>query len=470
MLNLPQTTAPTAASHTLATRAERHAKGKLQRVRTPRSDHAKWIPPTDRIDPIELIEASSRGRMPSLVPIRYARMLDSPFSFLRGSAALMAHDLARTPVTGLRVQACGDCHLLNFGTFGSPERALLFDVSDFDETLPAPWEWDVKRLATSFVLAGRSEGLSEDDVRGAALACIRSYRRRMLDFAEMHVLDVWYARIEVELPLDMWHRPKIRESRKKGARRAGARAADRVVERLTVVVDGRRRIADNPPLIFHQPAGDPFEQDVRELFHHYRRSLPDERRALLDRYEPIDLAMKVVGVGSVGTRCAVALMSAGVDDHLILQFKEAGASVLEPYAGKSGYANHGQRVVVGQRLMQSASDIFLGWSRAEKLGFDFYFRQLRDMKGSVDLAALSATDLMEYAGFCGWALARAHARTGDAVQLAGYLGSGEAFEQAIAQFAVAYADQTERDHSAFQQAVRAGRLVAQIDAVTHGRA
>ncbi|HVC98389.1 MAG TPA: DUF2252 domain-containing protein [Pirellulales bacterium] len=467
MIDPPQTTAPTGGRN-LATRAERHAKGKLLRGRTPRSEHAAWSPPADRIDPIELVEASSRGRMPSLVPIRYARMLVSPFTFLRGSAALMAHDLARTPVTGLRVQACGDCHLLNFGTFGSPERALLFDVSDFDETLPAPWEWDVKRLATSFVLAGRATGLSEGDGRDAALACVRSYRRRMLDFAAMHVLEVWYARIEVESPLELSHRPRIRESREKGARRAAKRAADRVVKRLTVVVDGRRRIADNPPLIFHQPAGDPFEQDVRELFHHYRRSLPDERRALLDRYEPIDLAMKVVGVGSVGTRCAVALMSAGADDHLILQFKEAGASVLEPHAGKSGYANQGQRVVVGQRLMQSASDIFLGWSRAEKQGFDYYFRQLRDMKGSVDLAAMSAGDLTEYAGFCGWALARAHARTGDAVQLAGYLGPGEAFELAIAQFAVAYADQTERDHSAFQQAVRAGRLAAQFDSVARG--
>jgi uncharacterized protein (DUF2252 family) len=388
---------------------------------------------------------------------------------LRPDAGLAVHlfarfgDLARTPVTGLHVQACGDCHLLNFGTFASPERALLFDVSDFDETLPAPWEWDIKRLATSFVVAGREKGLAECGARDAAEACARSYRRRMRAFAGMHVLEVWYSRIEVESSFDLSRRPKVRAPGAQSVRRVSVRTADHVVERLTEVVGGRRRIADNPPLIFHQPSGDPSEQGVRELFHHYRRSLPDERRVLLDRFEPIDLAMKVVGVGSVGTRCAVLLLSAGTDDHLILQVKEARASVLEPYAGKSGYSNHGQRVVVGQRLMQSASDIFLGWSRSENQGFDFYVRQLRDMKGSVNLAAMSACDFREYAKSCGAALARAHARTGDAAQLAGYLGSGDAFEHAIARFAVAYADQTERDYAAFERAVRAGRLVAERD-------
>jgi uncharacterized protein (DUF2252 family) len=460
MPELPQSIG---AVRPLETVGERRAKGKALRRRTPRGQHAVWTAPADRTDPIALLEDSSLSRLAALVPIRYGRMLASPFTFLRGSTVVMASDLSHTPVTGQHVQACGDCHLLNFGTFASPERALLFDVSDFDETLRAPWEWDIKRLATSFVVAGREKGLAEFRARDAAEACARSYRRRMRAFADMRALEVWYTRIEVESSFDPALRPKISATGAQSVRRVSVRTADHVVERLTKVVDGRRRFADNPPLIFHQPTGDPSEQSVRELFHHYRRSLPDERRVLLDRFEPIDLAMKVVGVGSVGTRCAVLLLSAGADDHLILQVKEARASVLEPYAGKSGYSNHGQRVVVGQRLMQSASDIFLGWSRSENPGFDFYVRQLRDMKGSVNLAAMSARDLREYGKSCGGALARAHARTGDAAQLDGYMGSGDAFERAIAGFAVAYADQNERDYTAFKRAVRAGRLVAERD-------
>jgi uncharacterized protein (DUF2252 family) len=375
----------------------------------------------------------------------------------------MAHDLAHTPVSGLRVQVCGDCHLMNFGTFASPERAILFDVSDFDETLPAAWEWDVKRLAASVVVAGRVTGRARQAARDSAQACARSYRLRMRSFAEMHVLDVWYSRIEVTRLLDRSRRLRVHDSVARGVRRISARTANHVVRRLTEVVDGRRRIADRPPLIFHPPASDPFEHDPRELFLHYRRSLPDERRTLLDRYELVDVAMKVVGVGSVGTRCAVALMSAGADDDLLLQFKEARPSVLQKYAAKSGFTNQGQRVVVGQRLMQAASDIFLGWSRTGDSGFDFYVRQLRDMKGSADLSTMSHGDFTEYAECCAWALARAHARSGDAIQLAAYLGSGDAFDAAIARFADAYADQTERDHADFQRAVRSGRLIAESD-------
>jgi uncharacterized protein (DUF2252 family) len=441
--------------------ADRLASGRALRAKVPRSAHASWKPADDRPHPIELLEASNRSRLPELVPIRYGRMLQSPFTFLRGSAAVMAHDLAGTPATGLRVQACGDCHLMNFGAFASPERALIFDINDFDETLPAPWEWDVKRLAASAAVAGRHLGASARDCRAAAQAAARSYRERLRRFARMTALDVWYARIPFRSLVRLSRTAEERTLWEQGARNARARTAVHVIPKLIATVSEHRRIVDNPPCIYHPADVGPFEAEMRDLFRHYRASLPDALRFLFDRYRFVDAAVKVVGVGSVGTRCAVAYFEAGPDDPLVLQVKEAQHSVLEAYAGKSAHANQGQRVVVGQRLMQSAGDIFLGWARAEAGGFDYYVRQLRDMKGSVPLEAMTPAALADYAEYCGWALARAHAKSGDAARISGYLGKSDAFDHALAAFADAYADQTEQDHAALVKAVRSGRIHAE---------
>jgi uncharacterized protein (DUF2252 family) len=399
-----------------------------------------------------MLESSSQGRVPELIPIRYGRMLHSPLAFFRGSAAAMAFDLAATPTTGIHVQLCGDCHLLNFGGFGTPERNFIFDLVDFDETLPGPWEWDVKRLAASVVLAGRTVGFSKRHCKEATLACVRSYRERMNDFAAMHTLDLWYARIDGKALLDLMG----------GTASRYPRTAEQLFRKITEVVDGQRRFRDNPPLIFHTPRGGQFDNQVRHFLAHYRATLQGDRRTLLSRYHVVDVAMKVVGVGSVGTRCAILLMMAGEDDALILQYKEAGPSVLEPFVGKSKYHTHGQRVVCGQRLLQSASDMFLGWSTDEERR-DFYFRQLRDMKTSVRIEDMSAGQLMEYAKMCGWALARGHAKSGDPALISGYLGRGDSFDHAVIVFASNYADQTERDHAAMVQAVQAGRLVAEAE-------
>ena len=363
-------------------REQLYTEGKAIRDTCPRLSHADWKPPADRADPIEILEASNKGRLPELIPVRYGRMIPSPFVFYRGAAAIMAADLAHTPTTGIRVQACGDAHLMNFGAFATPERRVIFDINDFDETLPAPWEWDVKRLATSFLIASRSNGFSEAAARKTALACVRSYRERMAEFAQMRTLEVWYARLDLETIL-----PSIKdqEAQKRLQRRVQKAEASDVLEadfpKLVSVENGEPTIRDNPPLIYHlrEQAGPEFEARVADAFARYRESLPDERRVLLDRYQRKDLAIKVVGVGSVGTFCAVMLMMADVDDPLFLQVKEAGPSVLEPYAGKSIYANHGQRVVAGLRLMQSASDLFLGWTEGRE-GRHFYVRQLHDMK------------------------------------------------------------------------------------------
>jgi uncharacterized protein (DUF2252 family) len=444
--------------------AERLAAGRALRAKVPRSVHADWKPAGDRPDPIDLLEASNRARVPGLIPIRYGRMLHSPFTFLRGAAAVMAHDLAGTPATGLRVQACGDCHLMNFGAFASPERTLLFDMNDFDETVPAPWEWDVKRLAASVAVASRHLGGSARGCVDAVLACVRSYRERLREFARTKVLDVWYARIAFKTLIQLSRTAAERKLWEEGARTARARTAVHVIPKLVATVREHRRIVDNPPCIYHPADAGAFEAEMRSLFKHYRASLPDSVRFLFDRYRFVDAAVKVVGVGSVGTRCAVAYFEAGPDDPLLLQVKEAQHSVLEPYAGKSRYHNQGQRVVVGQRLMQSASDIFLGWARDEERGFDFYVRQLRDMKGSVPLEAMTPPDLADYAEYCGWALARAHAKSGDAARISGYLGKSDAFDRAVAAFAAAYADQSERDHAALVAAVSAGRLHAEEEA------
>ncbi len=438
----------------------RLAQGKALRKRVPRSAHAAWAPAPDRPNPVAMLEASSHGRLPELVPIRYGRMLTSPFTFLRGSAGVMANDLSATATTGITAQLGGDCHLLNFGGFATPERRFIFDITDFDETLPGPWEWDVKRLAASVVSAGRVIGVSARRTKAAAQAGVRSYRENMRAFAGLHVLDRWYARIDGQALLDL-----MRRGGQPLTANCDPHTIEHLVARITEALpDGRRRFRDNPPLVFHPAQGDRFQNEVRHFLERYRATLQDDRRALLDHYHVVDLAMKVVGVGSVGTRCAILLLMAGNDDLLVLQYKEAVASVLEPYAAKSRYKNHAQRVVCGQRLLQSASDLFLGWSSDEQ-GRDFYFRQLRDMKTSVILEGLSPSAFTRYAELCGAALARGHAKSSDPALIAGYLGAGDAFDIALAEFAAVYADQTERDHAALAQAVKAGRLVVQPSSV-----
>jgi uncharacterized protein (DUF2252 family) len=438
---------------------ERWASGKARRKQTPRADHAHWRPPAKRADSVALLEQSSQGRIADLVPIRYGRMLPSPFTFLRGSAALMAHDLASTPITGLQVQLCGDAHLANFGVYASPERNLLFDVNDFDETLPGPWEYDIKRLATSFVVAGLSYRISAQNCRAAAAACARAYRRHMRDYSQMGLLDVWYSRVNAEAALAVFRR-----SDSEGAGqpldldKARRRNRLQALSKLVTIRKGQMRIVDNPPLVHHVP-----DTGLRESLHRlvggYCRSLQEDRRWLVERYRLVDFALKVVGVGSVGTHCYIVLLeSCHREDPLLLQVKEARASVLEPAAGRVTSSNNGLRVVTGQRLMQSSSDIFLGWT--SEGGRDFYVRQLRDMKGAANVEAMNGTDLIDHAGLCGWVLARAHARTGDPAGLAGYLGKGEDFDEAIASFAEAYADQNERDYETFKAAVNAGRLAA----------
>jgi uncharacterized protein (DUF2252 family) len=438
---------------------QRMALGKALRERVPRASHAQWTPPSGRSDPAELLKHTDRGRVKELIPIRYARMRQSPFAFFRGAAALMASDLAQTPTTGIRVQACGDCHASNFGGFGSPERRLVFDINDFDETLRAPWEWDLKRLSTSVVLAGRRLGARERHCADAARLVARSYREHMREYASMRALDAWYSHLDAEILIDD---AKTKESKKYWERlesKARLQTGEHVFPGITGVVNGRRRIIDHPPLVYHPRSAETIRKHVTEMFHRYRLTLPDERRVILDRYKIVDVARKVVGVGSVGTRCAVALLMADEHDPLFLQFKEALPSVLEPYAGKSRYANHGERVVTGQRMLQSASDVFLGWT-SDGEGRSYYFRQLRDMKMRIDLDEMSQEEWIEYLEICGWALARGHARTGDAAKIAGYLGKNAKFDDAIEKFSVAYADQADRDYEVLVKAIRAGRLPA----------
>jgi uncharacterized protein (DUF2252 family) len=439
--------------------------GKSLRERCPRRSHAGWRPPPDRADPVRLLEESNTGRVPQLIPIRYGRMLQSPFVWYRGAAHNMAADLATTPVSGLRVQACGDCHLLNFVAFATPERRVIFDINDLDETLPAPWEWDVKRLAASFVLACRNNGYSDDCARDAALTCVRTYREHMAEFSEMRALDVWYESIDLAALI-----PTIQdeEARKRAQRRLG-KARDRSIlehdfPELVHTNGLAPTIRENPPLIFHWREQGYEEQmaAVRNAFAGYRDSLPEHRRLLLDRFKLLDIAVKVVGVGSVGTFCGVLLLMAGERDPLFLQFKQARSSVLEEYAGKSVYSNHGQRVAIGCQLMQSASDLFLGWTEGQH-GRQFYVRQLRDTKIKMLVEIYSQSVMLQYAELCGWTLARAHARSGEPAKISGYLGKGDVFDAAVADFATAYADQSERDHDVFVKAVREGRLEVFIE-------
>jgi uncharacterized protein (DUF2252 family) len=396
-------------------------------------------------------------------------MMQSPFAFYRGSAAVMAADLATTPVSGIRVQACGDAHLSNFGDFATPERRVIFDINDFDETLPGPWEWDLKRLTASFVLAGRHIGLPETASTRAVMATARRYRERMADYAEMRALDVWYDAIDIDRFLKEIDtestRQRVQERLKTRLKTAYEKSTpDYLYPKFIRHQGAVPVIADDPPLIFHptRNIAPGMESHYKEGFARYRESLPEHIRTLFDRYRFCDLALKVVGVGSVGTQCAIALFIAADDDPIFLQIKEATASVLEPYAGRSLHKDHGQRVVTGQKLMQAASDLFLGWSRGVS-GNHFYVRQLRDMKLSAVIEDFDAADLRNYGRLCGWALARAHARSGDPAMISGYIGSSETFDTAICEFAVQYADQAQRDHHTFVKAIREGRIKATIE-------
>jgi uncharacterized protein (DUF2252 family) len=455
--------------------AERAERGKQARAKTPRTLHAAWDPPAGRPDPVAILEEQAKSRVPELVPIRYGRMLTSPFAFYRGSAAVMASDLATTPTSGLRAQLCGDAHLSNFGAFAAPDRRLVFDLNDFDETLPGPWEWDVKRLAASFAIGGRERGFGAKQRRSIVSGAVASYRQAMREFASMRNIDVWYARIDLESALQELEQSAPRKDVKRAKRNlAKAQTKDslKAFARLTREVDGEPRIVSDPPLIvpIEELAGDgvsraAIEAPIKGLIGAYRQTLSNDRRHLLDGYRYVDLARKVVGVGSVGTRAWIVLLVGRDDqDPLFLQVKEAEASVLEPFVGKSRYRNHGARVVQGQWLMQAASDILLGWLPAE--GIDgkkrhFYVRQLWDWKRSAEVESFSPQAMGIYGEICGWTLARAHARSGDAIAIGSYLGSGDKFDQAIAEFSELYADQAERDYAALANAVKKGRVAAE---------
>jgi uncharacterized protein (DUF2252 family) len=462
---------------------ERRAKGKQARNGTPLSSHAGWTPATDRPDPVALLEEQDATRESDLVPVRHGRMLVSPFTFYRGAAKIMAADLADTPTAGLDVQLCGDAHLSNFGAFASPERRLLFDLNDFDETLPGPFEYDVKRMAASFTIAGRNNGFTKADTRAATLASVAAYREAMTSFATMSTLDVWYAHLDEDKFLKgVRAAAKAQKSKKeaKAAKRAEkvgdrafakARTRDslQALSKLGELVGGKYRIVSQPPIVVpmreleatYGLSPDEMDRVIREQFRAYRATLRDDQRQLLERFQVVDTARKVIGVGSVGTRAFIVLLQ-GRDqqDPLFLQVKEATASVLEDHLPKSRYKQHGERVVYGQRMMQAASDIFLGWTKGMDVDRHYYWRQLRDMKGSADVEAMVPVGLGFYAGICGWTLARAHARSGDPVGIAAYLGKRDQFDQAITDFSERYADQNEQDYQAFAKAVDSGRLQA----------
>ncbi|MGW2524179.1 DUF2252 domain-containing protein [Streptomyces sp. NPDC001617] len=453
---------------------ERVARGKAARGDVPRSSHAEFRPPPKRTDPVEIIEKQSATRVPELVPIRYGRMSEAPFRFYRGAAAIMAADLAETPRSGLRVQCCGDAHMLNFRLLASPERRLMFDINDFDETLPGPWEWDVKRLSASLVIAGRANGFSAKERASVVRAAVRSYRERMRAFAGMGNLDVWYARFDAD-ELQEQFAPVLsageRDAWEHARERARAHDTLQAFDKLTHVLDGRRRIAPDPPLLMRLQDLLPdaergrLEQEISRLIERYGRTLSTDRRFLLESYRLADIARKVVGVGSVGTRCWIILLLGKDDqDPLFLQAKEADESVLAPYVGGSAFSTQGERVVAGQRLMQATSDIFLGWERVTGMDGkrrDFYIRQLRDWKGIAVAENMSPKRMGLFGRLCGATLARAHARSGDRIAIASYLGGGDVFDRALATFAELYADQNEKDHQALVDAIQAGRVPAE---------
>jgi uncharacterized protein (DUF2252 family) len=455
--------------------AERVARGKAARAEVPRSSHATFEPAATRPDPVELLERQAKTRVPELVPIRYGRMLVSPFTFYRGAATIMAHDLTATPRSGMNVQCCGDAHLSNFGVYASPERRLVFDINDFDETLPGPWEWDVKRLAVSMLIAARDNGYRVKDQEQVVLDTVEQYRLAMRQFAGMSNLEVWYTHLEVEVLLAeraSQFKPAQVKRTEKNLAKARTRDSMSTYAKLTEVVDGEARIVDQSPLIVPisqlAPGGqrDALLETLRGLVRVYRESLDYDRRLLLEQFRLLDFARKVVGVGSVGTRAWIALfLGRDGDDPLFLQMKEAEASVFEEHLGPSEFKNHGERVVTGQRLMQAASDIFLGWIHVESpldgKHRDFYGRQLKDWKGSAEIDQLLPQAMSIYGKLCGWTLGRAHARTGDRVALASYLGNGPAFDRALLEFSKAYADQNERDYQRLVDAVNSGEITAQ---------
>jgi uncharacterized protein (DUF2252 family) len=453
---------------------ERAARGRAARVETPRSRHAEWDPWVERPDPVALLEEQAASRVPELVPIRYGRMMASAFAFFRGAAYVMASDLSSTARSGFNAQLCGDAHLSNFGGFASPERELVFDVNDFDETLPGPWEWDLKRLAASIAIAGRERNFQAKERRAAVSATAREYREAMHRFAGMRNLDVWYARADrarllarLEGEATALQLKTFRKTTAKALRKDNTRA----FERLASTVDGEPQIVSDPPLLVRiedllpEDRASEFQESMHALLRDYRASLQGDRRHLLERYRYVDLARKVVGVGSVGTRAWVVLMlGREAEDPLFLQCKEAQPSVLEPFLGRSEFEHHGRRVVEGQRLMQASSDIMLGWLRTTGIDGetrDFYVRQLWDWKSSADIEAMAPPGMALYGRMCGWTLARAHARSGDGIAIASYLGRGDTFDRAIARFAETYADQNERDHRALVEAVESGRVVAE---------
>ncbi|MER5965715.1 DUF2252 domain-containing protein [Streptomyces sp. NPDC002057] len=466
------TSATREAAH--ATPEERAALGKEARRGAPRSSHAEYRPSPHRPDPLTILEAQSATRVPELVPIRYARMTESPFRFYRGAAAIMASDLAATPRSGFTAQLCGDAHMLNFRLLASPERRLMFDINDFDETLPGPWEWDVKRLSASLVIAGRANGFDDVERADIVRSTVRSYREAMTRFAGMRTIDVWYAKIDSDR-LESLAADRLRRRGQRNLARAMAKARTRdslqAFAKVTETVDGRPVIAADPPLLV--PIGDilpdvertELERQFRALIRRYVRTLSSDRRTLLEEYRLADVARKVVGVGSVGTRCWIFLLLGRDDeDPLFLQAKEADTSVLAAHVGASMYRNQGERVVSGQRLMQAASDIFLGWERVDGIDGrkrDFYIRQLRDWKGIAMPERMRPKDMEAFGELCGVTLARAHARSGDRIAIAAYLGGGTSFDRALAQFAEAYADQNEHDHQALVDAVATGRLPAE---------
>jgi len=473
MATFARTTRTTAVPH--LTVDERIARGKAARAEVPRSRHAEYEAPHDRADPVDLLEDQARTRVPELVPIRYGRMLVSPFTFYRGAAKIMAHDLAGTPRSGLSVQCCGDAHLSNFGVFASPERRLVFDINDFDETLPGPWEWDVKRLAASMIIGARDNGFGAKDQDKIVLDTVREYRTAMREFAAMHNLEVWYAHLEMEPVLEQYRSQiKPAQAKRTEAALSKARTKDSMAafSKLTQQVNGKAEIVDQSPLIVPLRVLLPGQEQeqwmdaLRKMIRVYRLSLEHDRRMLLEQFQLMDFARKVVGVGSVGTRAWIALFF-GRDgsDPLFLQLKEAEESVLEEHVGRSVYKNHAQRVVVGQRMMQAASDIFLGWIHIKEgmdgVARDFYGRQLKDWKGSAEIEQMVPSGMAAYGRLCGWTLARAHARSGDRIAIASYLGAGNAFDRAILDFSKAYADQNDADYAALSEAVKSGRIVAQ---------
>ena len=447
-------------------RAERLAMGKVLRDKCPRDSHAAWKAARNRPDPVRLVLKADQGRLPDLIPLRHGRMVQSPFTFYRGSALAMADDLAGTPSTGVRVQCGGDSHLVNFRGLATPERRLIFAINDLDETLPAPWEWDLKRLAASIVIACRDNGLSESAAKDAVLACVRSYRKHMAAFSKMKVRDLWYDEVELEMLIAGVKDAGIRHTAIKEVTRARASStSEGLFPKLVDDAGGSPIIKDQPPTIFHSKGQSPGEihRKIMQVFARYRQSLGPASRVLLDRYEIKDAAHKVVGVGSVGTSCWVLLLTDAEGDPLILQIKEARASVLEKYAGRSVYSNHGERVVNGHRLMQPASDIFLGWTEGGAGERHYYVRQLRDVKIKLPVETYDKSRMIIFVECCGHSLALSHARSGDAAVITGYMGKSDVFDKSLAAFSVAYADQNEKDHAAFKRAIRTGKVNAAFE-------